>query len=127
MPTTREIDFIKYLTAVQAAYNGIASLSEVVLKFEYRRFRASKTNSRPSVGPVVDGFLKDVPLEVPKNPGWRIRSERRPEVLVRVVTVPRGAAGFGRAFLRYLALPDGSPAGLTMAPLAPEYPEGEAI
>jgi len=43
---------------------------------------------------------------------------------MRAIRVPRGAAGFGRALLRYVATSEGKPAGLELVPLAPEFPEG---
>ncbi len=56
--------------------------------------------------------------------GWALSRLRN----IPTINVQRGSAGFDRAVLEYIDEPGQlQPAALTMKPLAPEYPEGQAL
>lgn len=100
---------------------GLTAKAEVVLSFEFRRIPWPPQSQRASKGPAVDAFPRGVPLRT--KPG----DEQQSKVVVRAIRVPRGSAGYGRAVLEYTEVVNEQPAALTMVPLAPEYPEGDAV
>ena len=102
-------------------HHGLASQSEVVLSFEYQRMLWPPCKQkRRSRGPSIDGYPTGVPLET-YRPSKKLE-QRQPKVVVRAVRVPRAAAGSGLAILEFDPAST-TVAGLTLRPLAPEYPE----
>jgi hypothetical protein len=107
---------------------GNTSRASAVLSFQRRNlaWNDSAENTRLSTGPRLGRFPVGVPLATPDAAG-----EKRTKLVVRAVRVGRGASGLGRAVLEYqqpAAGQAGGPgAGLTMIPLAPEFPEGDPI
>jgi KaiC/GvpD/RAD55 family RecA-like ATPase len=114
---------------------GLLAASEVVLAFEYRLVPwgwVKGTDTRPSDGPLADGFPEKMLLKEAK-PGF----VECPKVVVRADRVRRASPGLTRAVLEYqsgahaqLGVPSGSPSSspaLTMIALAPEFPLGQMI
>jgi len=104
---------------------GLTAKAEVVLAFDYRELcwqrDGQKAGTRLSRGAAVDGYGRDIPMRTLDNSEV---CDRIGGVVLRAVRVPHGAAGLARGVLEYDQLENGSPAGLRLVPLAPEYPVG---